>query len=97
MLNKANYENESKLPVFFISDDKKKIKTDMPKLYKMGKLLLLNELDSFNFIAQSSNVILSDSSFSFTASYLGPKKTIYFKRFTNILNNGTNNHKWIKL
>jgi hypothetical protein len=90
-------KKKSNLQVFFISDDEFQFKSKMPNLYARGFFLNLSDIDCFNFIAESSEVILSDSSFSFCAAYLGNAKNIYFKRLTNIINNGNKPHKWINL
>jgi hypothetical protein len=84
------------LPIYFITDDPGHFKLKMPILYERGACINLNEIQAFTFIAESSQVILSDSSFSFCAAYLGPIKNITYNRLTNIINNGKNNHKWVK-
>jgi len=82
-------------PIYIITDDLKYLKKNMRVLSAIGQCMELSEHDSFNFIAESSVTILSDSSFSFCSAYLGMQKVIIFKRFTNIINNGLKQHKWI--
>ena len=89
-------DKNQKHPVYFITDDEIQFKSTMPVLYKKGICINLSEIQAFSFIAESSEVILSDSSFSFCAAYLGPPKNITYKQLTNILNNGKNEHQWIK-
>lgn len=82
-------------PIYIITDDKNYLKLNMTVLSVYGQCLELSIQDSFNFIAESAVTILSDSSFSFCSAYLGREKVIIFSRFTNILNNGLKQHKWI--
>jgi hypothetical protein len=89
-------EKNQHYPIYFITDDEIQFKINMPKLYKKGMCINLSEIQAFHFIAESSEVILSDSSFSFCAAYLGPQKNITYKFLTNIINNGNNKHQWVK-
>jgi hypothetical protein len=95
MLNHV-IDNNKILPIYFVTDDPGQFKLKMPILYERGACINLNEIQAFTFIAESNQVILSDSSFSFCAAYLGPIKNITYSRLTNIINNGKNNHKWVK-
>ena len=95
MLKSVIDKNEN-YPVYFITDDEVQFKLNMPNLYQKGICLNLGEIKAFYFIAESSEVILSDSSFSFCAAYLGPPKNITYKILTNIINNGNNKHQWVK-
>jgi len=95
MLSSVIDKNQN-YPVYFITDDEIQFKSTMPVLYDKGICINLSEIQAFSFIAESCEVILSDSSFSFCAAYLGPPKKITYKQLTNILNNGKNEHQWVK-
>lgn len=95
MLDFVCKEN-SNIPVFFITDDEEYFSLNMKILYSKGDCKSLSEIDSFHFIAESSHVILSDSSFSFGAAYLGDNKCIVYHRLSNIINSGSKKHKWIR-
>ncbi len=85
------------LTIIFLTDDESLFKKEMPVLSALGECLDLDEIEAFYFMAQSSHVIISDSSFSFSSAYIGKEKVILYKRLTNIIVNGSKQHQWIKL
>ena len=90
-------QGKEKKPVCILSDRPKEVQKKMRKLLSLGKIINLNVLDTFKFISESSDVIVSDSSFSLSASYLGPKKNIYYQNLSNIEIDSEADHQIIKL
>jgi hypothetical protein len=85
------------LPIVFLTDDESLFRKEMSDLFSQGECLNLNEIEAFYFMAESSHIIISDSSFSFASAYLGKNKVIIYRRLTNIIINGDKQHQWIKL
>jgi hypothetical protein len=88
---------ELKNECYLVTDDYDLAKREFPLIASKAELFSSTEIEDFRFIAESSHVVLSDSSFSFTAAFIGPRKTIYYPALTNINLDEKADHKWIKL
>ena len=82
---------------YLITDDLNLAQEIFPNLCK--DLVFVNDssINSWKFIACSSDVITSDSSFSLTAAFLGCKKNIYHPSFTNIIVDEILDHSWMEI
>ena len=82
---------------FVVTDDYEAFCHLFPNLCNSLSHYKSDSIDEWLFIAESKVVLISDSSFSFTAAYLGSDKTIYYPVLTNIKIDDKGSHLWKRI